>query len=518
MNKIKVISSSDLMKYTICSYLENNDKINLHLCNKTLNLSIKNDVLIHLTTRNSLKYILDEKYRKKINNMYKREQLCLSLFYKDWDNVCMENYDIYENPKQHYVKKQLSDDFIINTFPSLVKFVEGEYNEDRTNMAGYIIECLFKENNYFSNKYNVLEILEGIHFLDLSRARINTASKIPNIHTVILTQSTIYDVSALHDKKINTLFLIGTKVEDVSCLGHIHKLDLSGTWVSDVSNLSNVHTLNLSETYVTDISKLCNNYNLNLSALDDNIESISSLQNVRYLNLTYTNININELSILKNVHTLDLSYNDVPDLSFLNKINVHTLILQYARFYKNISLLGKVHTLDLSCSYITNKDLKYLSNVRNLNLSFSNITDVSALGNVHTLNLRNTKITDVSALGNVHTLDLTDTKITDVSALGNVHTLILKNCKNVRDVSALSNVKHLDLSNTYIRKVSTLGNVYSLNLKNTNIYDVSKLSNVVELDISYNKIKDLSMLKQTQLKKKGTKIIKNIIDDMCTIC
>ena len=460
MNKVKVISSSDLMKYTICSYLENNDKINLHLCNKTLNLSLKNDILMHLTTRNSLKYILDENYRKKINNMYKRKQLCLSLFYKEWDNVCMENYDIYEHPKQHYVKKQLSDDFIIKTFPSLVKFVEGKYNEDCTSMAGYIIECLFKENNYFSNKYNVLEILEGIHFLDLSKSRIQNASRIPNIHTVILTQSTISDVSALHDKKINTLFLIGTNVENVSCLGHIHKLDLSGTRVSDVSYLGNVHTLNLSETSVTDVSKLCNNYSLNLSGLDNNINNISSLKNVRDLKLLYTSIDnfANDFLILKKLHTLDLSYNDIDDFSFLEKINVHTLILEYARI-DNLSHIGKVHTLNLSCSNITNKDLKYIRNVRNLNLSFTNISDTTHLGNVRTLNL--------------------------------------KNCKNIKDVSALTNVKYLNLSDT-------------------NIYDISMLKNVVELDISYNFVKDVSMFKNSQLKTKGTKI-KNTISN-CTIC
>ena len=62
-------------------------------------------------------------------------------------------------------------------------------------------------------------------------------------------------------------------------------------------------------------------------------------------------------------------------------------------------------------------------------------------GKYYEVNLSYTQTTDVSALGDVHTLDLSVCeKVTDVSALGNVHTLDLSFCSQGRDVYALGNV------------------------------------------------------------------------------
>jgi hypothetical protein len=88
----------------------------------------------------------------------------------------------------------------------------------------------------------------------------------------------------------------------------------------------------------------------------------------------------------------------------------------------------------------------WLTNMRcrtvNLDLSWTNVTDVSMLGNVRTLNLSGTQVTDVSKLGKVHTLNLSLTRITDVSKLGKVHTLDIRGT-GIIDVSMLEHVQVL---------------------------------------------------------------------------
>src|SRR5271170_2820481 len=108
---------------------------------------------------------------------------------------------------------------------------------------------------------------------------------------------------------------------------------------------------------------------------------------------------------------------------------------------------------------------RWINVLWDVNLSYTEVTDVSALGTgfLHTLNLSHTKVTDVSTLGKVHTLDLTGTQVTDVSALGKVHTLNLY-CTKVTDVSALGKVHTLDLAGTKVTDVSALGNVHTLYL------------------------------------------------------
>ena len=127
--------------------------------------------------------------------------------------------------------------------------------------------------------------------------------------------------------------------------------------------------------------------------------------------------------------------------------------------------LSIVQSLKLYHSCLRDKILRAGTAVRELDLSWTGVTDVSALGNVHTLYLISTNATDVSALGDIHTLYLMSTKVTNVSALGNVHKLNLENT-GVTNVSALGNVYALDVQGTRVTDVSALSNVRKLTLPN----------------------------------------------------
>ena len=136
---------------------------------------------------------------------------------------------------------------------------------------------------------------------------------------------------------------------------------------------------------------------------------------------------------------------------------VYTSKMKY--WFANLTNI-KILSLDLA----KDKDfILTLCNIRIVDLSHTQVTDVSWLGGVHTLDLNNTLVTDVSRLGGVHTLNLSRTRVTDVSSLGGVHTLNLRGTK-VTDVSCLGRVHTLDLSRTQVTDVSALWRVHTLNL------------------------------------------------------
>ncbi|MBS0603883.1 MAG: leucine-rich repeat domain-containing protein [Verrucomicrobia bacterium] len=160
----------------------------------------------------------------------------------------------------------------------------------------------------------------------------------------------------------------------------------------------------------------------------------------------------------------------------------------------NADLLNSIVALDLSnlgLKAIPPQITKY-TQLRQLNLSNNQITDVSALENftqLARLNLSHNQITDIAVLGNLtqlSRLNLSSNKITDVAGLGILARLEELNLydNQITDVSALGNLVQLcklNLSNNQITDVSTLGNLVQLcklNLSNNQVTDISALGHL----------------------------------------
>jgi len=178
----------------------------------------------------------------------------------------------------------------------------------------------------YNRHIDYLELCDVLLELEVLRLR--------NIHTLILNNVLMYDVSALsnaHTLNINLLF----NVKNISSLGNVRTLRLNNTQLVDASLLGNVHSLDLSFSRVKDVS---------------------GLENVHALDISYTRVK--NVSNLSNVHTLDLAATKVED----------------------VSTLGKLHTLDISCTRV--KDVSFLYNLHTLKLYGVN-ADIYGLGNVN---------------------------------------------------------------------------------------------------------------------------------------
>ncbi len=139
---------------------------------------------------------------------------------------------------------------------------------------------------------------------------------------------------------------------------------------------------------------------------------------------------------------------------------------------KNLVYSVTLEELDLSFMNLTNADiqvLSYMKNLKQLNLSGNNISD----------------LTPLSGLTNLESIDLIVCNITNLYPLRN-----------------LTKLKYLSVGHNYISDisvVSNLSNLESFHVSHNNISDVSALrycTALKRLDISYNNISDISALNQ----------------------
>ena len=157
-------------------------------------------------------------------------------------------------------------------------------------------------------------------------------------------------------------------------------------------------------------------------------------------------------------------------------------INQYNQYYEE---------LDLSNLGISNiENLKYLANVRTINLSGNNITDISPLKEVkdlYEINLNNNNIENTECIRdffNVSTLCLANNKIKDITPLQD-----LRKAKVVYMGEGIGlfaggmepyRTLTIDLSNNEIEDISVINNIVTLstiNLSGNKITDISSLSN-----------------------------------------
>lgn len=277
-----VLSSTDLLKYVIAPYLDNDDKKNLRTCNKQLKVIMKDQILIDLGTKATFKYIFDSDYRALVRSLYNPSQLRLR-FTDTKENIGDELYKLsVELLTKHY-----------RGILSLPEFYKQMFEEEDANrIVISMMEVLLSKGKEYNNNqtinsvyeqiYNRLidvAVLQDVYSLDMSHVPVCNASALGQLREVNLSFTNVSDVSMLGG--VHTLNISFTKVRDVSALGRVHTLDLCWTYVSDVSALHGVHTLNVSYTRVRDVSMLINARCIDIT--DTKVEDTSMLKNCKIL-------------------------------------------------------------------------------------------------------------------------------------------------------------------------------------------------------------------------------------------
>ena len=334
---------------------------------------------------------------------------------------------------------------------------------------------------------------------------------------------------------------------------NIYELNLANKNISDITgieNATNMEWFNLSNNQISDLTPLISIMKNNdcWGQVDNNyIESLEGLESLNFSNIDLSNNyidfseNSNNLHIVEEYITkyVDEDFENNPEIAentskeqYINNMKSRILgcykIQKYGTVVERNDTLefeqslfntlkengfdtnsdGKItkgelsdsfadthntyyETLDLSNIGISNiENLKYLANVRVIDLSGNNITDISPLSQVkdlHKINLGNNKIENIESVKdffNVSTLNLSNNKIKDISPLqylrhakvvymGEGTGLFAGGMEPYRELN-------INLANNEIEDVSTLNELATLstaNLSGNKISDISALSN-----------------------------------------
>lgn len=180
---------------------------------------------------------------------------------------------------------------------------------------------------------------------------------------------------------------------------------------------------------------------------------------------------------LSNLQNLDCSFTDIDDITPIRNLN-------------------KINKLDISNTAITDiSDLRYTNDIKVLRAENLNLNDIEIIGLYHqltNLSLSNSTIEDISVLGNcimLNDLDISNSKVTRLDSIELPQSLHYLNLSNtgISDLSPIANLENLQLliiDGTPVTDLSPLANLIRLNelqCRNTNIEDLMPLKDMTHL-------------------------------------
>ena len=340
---------------------------------------------------------------------------------------------------------------------------------------------LFNVNNYNYTDLFSFNNIKRIYIIDCHNIKLT--KYIENVKKIYISNEKYYYNYNYNNNK----YVINCKY-----LSLISNISIINSNIINETYLKNAHYINLSYTNITDISKFGDVHTLNIKGCSM-IKNIFLENNI--VNLHYDNKFFGILPISKKQETCDLGncklYESMRgDGSYLyneknrNKNRFHykcNELLNYNInniFHKLLNMI----TLNISFCYIPlDIDFTLLTNIKNLNISYTNIKNVSMFNNLDNLNVECCKnITNLSLLYNVHTINakyckkikftkdkrlkekkiewkckniyLDECNVSDISMFGNTEILSIQKCKNIIKLPKKMNMHTLNIRNCNFNK------------------------------------------------------------------
>jgi len=348
---------------------------------------------IHITFKNTIKFMDNKLFRKEVLLFLSKKLLKLQLtlcepkqefpnriFIHDtrlFGNLCNEHKELLVVCNRQYI-------FYINTIISRYIYSDEKQYQKTLNYIKYIKQiypnCLFYLNLSGIKEITQLDLLGilGIDGVNLSCTGI-TNEVLENITLPSYTDITYCKILT----KINPKSFASVKILKVS-LDNIQPYDIP-------SHIQELHILNIHSIQMNISIKmnLYENQFLYLTKLFISNMTVDTwtwiIPNLRKLCLEYCTFisyeNIANFLLLEELTIKGCEFNDTQIEHILHLPKLKTLSLSSCTYLKNFSFILQMnlHTLDVSNCKITNDSLQYFIGITDLNLSWTDITDLSML-------------------------------------------------------------------------------------------------------------------------------------------
>lgn len=290
---------------------------------------------------------------------------------------------------------------------------------------------ILKADNININNISVTSLFSKLRQLSVSNTDVFDLSPLSNCSNLFILNVSYTDIdsiSVLRDlKELYDVNLSYTAVDDLSPLqeaNKLHFINIEGSQISDLSplaSLDNLSEINCSNTSVSNIEPLKNIKNLKRVYCDNSMVN-------REMAFEFMRINTNAL-VINETKTLELWWEDLP--SFWKTLLIGHNNSEHSPSKEQLHSIINIKSLKIDKDdYILDLNpIVRFTNLENLDLSGSTITDISqlkSLYNLKSLNISDTKITDINILENnteLKELNIENTKIKSLLALHNLNNL-----------------------------------------------------------------------------------------------
>lgn len=238
-------------------------------------------------------------------------------------------------------------------------------------------------------------------------------------------------------------------LSDLQYFSNLHTLVLDNQGIEDISVLEklSLNRLSLRKNRITSLNGMESNPELSILIISDNpiptIEALSNLHNLRQLNIS--NTDVQSIAVLEGMPLvrLDCSFTYVTDYSTLSALEYLTVLqisnadsetIAYINTLKNLEILGLFES-DLEA-------LEEISNLQRLECmdvgscrEIKSLEGIEAFPKLNYLGIANTEIQDISVIATLQQLemlDITDTGIDTLSPIADckrLHTIFIDSGK-----------------------------------------------------------------------------------------
>jgi eukaryotic-like serine/threonine-protein kinase len=237
------------------------------------------------------------------------------------------------------------------------------------------------------------------------------------------------DLSPIKDLPLESLYLAGTSVKDLSALSAMKliRLNLRGTRVTSLAPLKQMDLayIDLGDVPVRDIADLSN---MNLEDVDlsgTRVFSFSVLRNKSIRKLNVANTQFKDLSVLRNMplEWLDLANSGVHDFGLLSTFDCKTLNLSGTQI-KDLSALAGMPLTGLRIGDVRARGYEVLRELPLVSLTAagSSLEDLSSVASpsLKVLDVSQTKVSDLTPIAKMPALEvlaISHSQIQDLGAL-----------------------------------------------------------------------------------------------------
>ena len=300
-----------------------------------------------------------------------------------------------------------------------------------------------------------------------------------------------HKIRCLHETNVSLYNGAGTVCVDNGDAYNSRVVDIDKLYIYNCllrnikKNLVNVKKLNIHNNYsIRAIEDLPNMTSLSIYWTKRNIKYIQNMSSLTKLDIGYNIDSVRNLPSLKKLvcdESIGIDFSTLPKLEYLDINNPSSDTLPY-NLFTCLKVLKLSRHLNIDINHIAS-----ITTLEELDISYTNVTDVSRLTNIKILNISGTKVKDISMLTELEELDISSTSVRRLPVNNKIREL-KANYYKYTHLDDIENVIKLDIFSSCVLSISNNNKIKHIQAYGCRYLDISNLHHAIFMNISRTNI------------------------------